>query len=293
MKYTERLQYRESVRHGSDGIPWQHYECRLPEFCQSVPLHCHPELELMAVHAGSGVLVLDEERLALRTGSICLILPDQIHGIEGDLEYDTLVFSGDLLPGSLGERSFQDLISRLLAGDIRIRQPLDPGCAGYDRIREAVTDVFTAADENSAVWDLLLKSALLRILHELFAHDLVLAENGRARQTETFKPVLGYIQSHYQEKIEIATLADLMHISESHFLHLFRKAFQISPLDYINQIRIQKACLMLTQTDLNIAEVALDCGFFNLSNFNRQFRRRTGQTPHAFRQVNTGSAGRA
>lgn len=95
---------------------------------------------------------------------------------------------------------------------------------------------------------------------------------------------LEYINSHYEEDIKIKELADWCHISETHFRRMFSAYTSMSPLEYINQIRIKNACEYLKKTDDSIGVIAAKCGFTTNSTFNRNFRHLLGVTPMEWRK---------
>lgn len=95
---------------------------------------------------------------------------------------------------------------------------------------------------------------------------------------------LEYINGHYDEEIKIKELADWCHISETHFRRVFSAYTNISPLEYINQVRIKNACEYLKKTDDSIAAIASKCGFSTNSTFNRNFRHLLGVTPMEWRK---------
>ncbi|MEG1427781.1 MAG: AraC family transcriptional regulator [Oscillospiraceae bacterium] len=98
--------------------------------------------------------------------------------------------------------------------------------------------------------------------------------------------VLEYIEKNYEEDLKISDLAKLCNMSEPYFRKLFRELVNLSPLDHLNFVRIQKACAMLTGSDEPIISVALACGYTSVSTFNRNFVRYQSTTPTEYRQNN-------
>ncbi len=96
--------------------------------------------------------------------------------------------------------------------------------------------------------------------------------------------VLEYISEHYGEPIKVKELANICHISETHFRRIFSSYMNMSPLEYINQVRIRMACEHLKRTDESVADIALKCGFSTNSTFNRNFRQFMGVTPMEWRK---------
>lgn len=95
-----------------------------------------------------------------------------------------------------------------------------------------------------------------------------------------------YINKNYQNKIMISDVANLISMTNSSFCHFFKKRTRKSFVDYLNEVRIGHASVQLIETTKSISEVCYNCGFNNVSNFNRIFRTKKGQTPSEFRKFN-------
>jgi AraC family transcriptional regulator len=95
--------------------------------------------------------------------------------------------------------------------------------------------------------------------------------------------VLEYINAYLHQDIKLADLAALLDMSQFHFSHLFKQSIGIAPYQYLLQQRIERAKLLLKQTERTIVEIALDCGFSSHSHLSKQFRQFTGMTPKAYR----------
>lgn len=84
-------------------------------------------------------------------------------------------------------------------------------------------------------------------------------------------PVLDYIEDHYSEQFGIDYLAEICSLSPTHFRRLFHSIMGTSPLDFINNTRITKACNLLRSTEYSILEISEMVGFHSVSSFNRHF----------------------
>ena len=80
-------------------------------------------------------------------------------------------------------------------------------------------------------------------------------------------------------------LAEITHLSKSYFMDRFKQAAGVGAVEYLIQLRIKKACELLVNTEKTTAEIAFECGFRNLSNYNRQFKRIVGCTPNEYRRT--------
>jgi len=92
-------------------------------------------------------------------------------------------------------------------------------------------------------------------------------------------PALEYISENYGEAIRISELADMCHLSETHFRRLFHCIMSVSPLDYINTTRIYTSCSLLRTTDDSVLSIAVKTGFSTVTTFNRNFSKVVGTTP--------------
>ncbi len=138
---------------------------------------------------------------------------------------------------------------------------------------------------------------LLAILHTLsISKDLTpLASAGyapalRAEDQGRMERVCDFIDAHLTEEIARSHLAKIAALSESAFSRFFKSRTGRSVPQYVNELRISRACRMLAEDRLNITDIALDCGFPNLSNFNRRFREIMKTTPREYRRAFTGTA---
>lgn len=97
------------------------------------------------------------------------------------------------------------------------------------------------------------------------------------------KPALDYIQNNFEKSISLEGMASLCNISSSYFSKLFNKITGSSFANYINLIRVERACELLIGTDTPITVIALDLGFDDSSYFNRVFKRLAGVSPSQYR----------
>lgn len=94
-----------------------------------------------------------------------------------------------------------------------------------------------------------------------------------------------YIRKHLYEAIELEKLAEISCLSKDHFIRLFKKELGTTPLQYINQKKIEKAQLLLITEELAVKEIAFQLAFDDYSYFNRLFKKTTGVTPQEYRRL--------
>jgi len=96
--------------------------------------------------------------------------------------------------------------------------------------------------------------------------------------------VIEHIYDNYTQSLSAQDLAKLAHMSTNHFHRFFKKRTEKTLTEFINQLRIAKACKLLLSNQSPISTISDQCGFNNLSNFNRRFIQFKGVTPSRFRQ---------
>lgn len=126
-------------------------------------------------------------------------------------------------------------------------------------------------------------------------HDLSISRNARLLCDENMKApavvynsrriekVMEYLHENYDKNIQLSDCASLVNMAEVSFSRFFKNKTGMSFIDTLIQIRISKATRSLIDTHLTISEIAYNCGFNNISNFNRKFKQLKNVTPAEFR----------
>lgn len=98
--------------------------------------------------------------------------------------------------------------------------------------------------------------------------------------------ITAYINKHYREALTLEILADMCHGSPYHLQRTFKRMKGITPLEYIQQIRVAKAMHYLADTNLTIMEIGFTVGIPNTAHFATLFKKKTGYTPTEYRKMN-------
>ena len=101
--------------------------------------------------------------------------------------------------------------------------------------------------------------------------------------------VLDFVCRNLDQTLGVAELAQQSHLSPSRFAHLFREEMQMTPQQFVEQQRMERACELLEHTGYSIAEIARQLGFESPFYFTRRFKLATGKSPRDFRQQSAGS----
>lgn len=93
-----------------------------------------------------------------------------------------------------------------------------------------------------------------------------------------------YVDKNYPNNFKISDLANECHMSETHFRRIFQEKMNMTPVEYVNFVRVRKACELIDKTDISMEDVAEKVGFVTPSTFNRNFRRIIGTSPYQWKK---------
>lgn len=95
--------------------------------------------------------------------------------------------------------------------------------------------------------------------------------------------VYTYIRLNHSKPLSLKKISSVAHMSPFAFSRFFKKNSGVSLVEYVNQVRINRVCYLLRETDNHIQEIAAECGFKSISNFNKYFRKLTSLSPREYR----------
>ncbi len=288
---------KELRHHGTKSFPFAAYKTCFASKGTMVKHHWHEEIEMIYFFEGDFRLEINMEPFYIRSECIYFINPGELHSIvienNNSSEEEAIVFSSDILSFECYDAVQVRLIQPIQHGTMIFPRCLMPDQPAFIPVRDSFLDImniYERSGEKSTLFDpvtnqLYIKSSLLRIFALLSDHRLFLrSEKNDDKRVEEIKKVITYIMENYKEKIYIHDLADLVSMNEQYFCRFFKKAIGRSPIAYVNDYRIKQAVRLLKETDLPIMEICLECGFNNLGNFLKEFRKYTNTTPLKYRR---------
>ena len=155
-----------------------------------------------------------------------------------------------------------------MSGKIRVFPCMDEMRQKKKRFHECVRGLMTA-----------LFAELLRMCENDVAEDEIRKKAGVSQIT----PALEYVRNEYANNIRVEELAKASHMSETHFRRVFESYMNMSPMDYINLMRVQKACDIMKKTNDSMDVVAQKVGFTTTSTFNRNFKKYLNTSPYQWK----------
>ena len=255
------------------------------------PIHLHQECELNFIEGGEGIrrVVGDsvEEigpyELTLIGGHELEHTWEQGRCAEADIREITIQFSQELFPPELLAKNQFSAISRMLerAGN-GLTFPLKTIMRVYPLLDSLAseTDRFEQYLHFLKILNILAESEGARVLaSSSFVPTVKQTENRRILQVKQ------YVSQHYSEPVRLEEIASVAGMTPSAFSRFFRQQTGRTVKDYLIDVRLGHAARMLVDTQSDISEICYDCGFNNLSNFNRLFKARRGYAPREFRSI--------
>lgn len=270
---------------------------RLPYF--DAPWHFHPEYELTYILRSRGKRFVGDHIEDFDAGDLVLLGPDLPHFWRNDEVYYQAEDAGDTLAAEAIVIQFAQHVGatwlsvipeadRLTALLTRARYGLRFDVHRHPSVRELLLRMPEQGGMEAVL-------SLLRILTHLSADtsaDLLASGNYELRvseaDTERMKRVLDYTLTHFRREIRIDDIASVAGMAPAAFCRYFKKRTRKSFIEYLNELRVSHARKLLIESDVNVGEAALECGFNNISHFHRQFKEQTGTTPLQYQALHRG-----
>ena len=286
--------YHEIKEHGKRGFPFNIYPCSIPVDFTHVALHWHEEMEIIAVKKGNGRITVDTVSYPVSEGDILAVFPGQLHAIScgsGErMEYENIIFRISMLMGDNGDGCTVHFLSPLQEGQAKKPVLIQKGQTDYEVFGNVIRELDKFSQQQGNGYQLAVKGQLFLFLYYAYGRGILFAEKKPGHAREKIKGILDYIREHFGEEISIKQAAELCFYSESHFMKYFKQYAGMPFIQYLNDYRLTRAGEFLQNTEESVTQIALKCGFENLSYFNRLFRRKFGVTPGQYRGEKEGAA---
>jgi AraC-like DNA-binding protein len=121
------------------------------------------------------------------------------------------------------------------------------------------------------------------ILLQLFSKFLIKASIKQETTDKRITRVIKFIKKNIDQELPISKLSDLCCLTDDHFIRLFKKEMKCTPIQYVNQKKIERAQMLLLVENKQVKEISYSLAFENVSYFNRLFKTYTGMTPNEYR----------
>lgn len=249
------------------------------------PVHYHSDYEINLVMDTYGTRTVGDSEEEFDSLDLVMIGPNVPHAWKGKVvsgnHVVTIQFSDQLLNFPiLGKRLFFSIKQLLIESQHGISFSEQTQLLMKDKILKLtkMQGFHTVLEFFSILYELSIADRRILVSNQYDTKDTV-----RTSKSRRIAKVCEYIEENIEEPIRLGDVAQLVSMSESAFSHFFKKKTNCTFIDYVTNLRIARACQLLSETTHTVAEICYTCGFNNLSNFIRIFKKKKGSAPQEYR----------
>lgn len=253
------------------------------------PRHYHQEFELTYIEESYGKLYIGNSIADFRKGDLFLFAPRIIHCFKNPKCYEEtkndakavcVFFMSDFLGGDFLRRSQTKMLNVLFQKSVLGIQ--------FPKPSSEIIELLKSMSHTKNLRGII---SLLKILDILSLQKNIKILSGTLLNKYYYKhakddridKVMDFVLKNYKKKITAKEVADLIYMSEAGFSRFFKSRTEINFTEFINEIRLSNAQKLLIETSKSIQNISLECGYENLSYFNRQFKSHNNLSPKGFR----------
>lgn len=299
MNIIQYESYQEKRISDKSDFPYLTYPCSIPLDFLKVPLHWHDEMEFIYIKKGTGTVSVDFTAHTVAAGDIVIISPGQLHAIDQhenySMEYENIIFPLTLLYSRHPDICWEKYIMPINSRKFCLPDIITPADRYYTAVSSCLDEIDNIRQNFPEAYELLIKGKLFELFFHLYEYNLpkrAARGNGSSRSNsaahnqktlDKTKQILKYVEQNYSRKITIKEMAEACSFSQSHFMKFFKSTIGTSFTVYLNDYRLIMASRLLISSDDSVLTISAECGFDNLSYFNRTFRQKFSMTPSEFR----------
>lgn len=300
---TLALEQKEDAHHGKALFPLQKYITQLDKEHPVVTTHWHDEAEFTLVKEGSAEYQIDLEDYAITAGDLVFIQPRILHTIalnsteqiqqkyfqmeqyqQKPFQSETYVFHLNYLGANATDICATRYLLPLMNEEYTLPCHISPDHPAYASLNAIFSQINGLYEETPPGYELAIKSCLLQAIFLLLPYGVSGKNQDTDSASEKLKTVLDYIHLHYADALSIKELAAQCYFSEYYFMRFFKKHMHMTVIEYLNNLRMEKAVELFEQGYTSIIEVSMSVGFHSLSYFHKVFREKFSMTPKQFLQ---------
>ena len=251
--------------------------------------HYHPELELHYLIRGEGVRFIGDNISNFSDGEIVLLgenLPHKWHCREDDITQDgveaiVLHFSSNFM----GKDMLSLPEARLLP---LLFEKAKRGMVIINGSRDKLIPLIEAVLKAEGLERLIALLSILKVLSETKDYCQIARKSSfyqsNKYETERLNVVCSYTMANYSQPISLEQIAAISNLTVTSFCRYFKLMTNKTYYDFLTEIRISHACHFLIEDKMSVDQIADKCGFYNISNFYRQFKKVIGVTPLTYKR---------
>lgn len=257
---------------------------------KEIKTHWHEHMQVYFFIAGKALLECNNKKFYVGPKSVTIINSSELHylkSLSDDLTFYVIRVDFAFLFSSQADLCQIKFISPLAQNQISFKNLIENDNEILNCISLVIEEYFL----KKAGYELAVKSyiyQLIVILLRKYINKFLTQKEFESKlmNLKRFDLIFKYINENYSQKISTSDLSKIVHVSVYHFCRIFKQITGKTSTEYINMIRMEKACDYLRNRNLNITEIAIRCGFDNMNYFSRLFRKKYSMSPTQFRKSN-------
>ncbi len=245
--------------------------------------HFHEGIELIRVNNGKVECYLGKEKCLCSRGDIIFVPPNKVHSVlsvSEDAEIQGVVFD---LHSVIGKNS--EIPVDLILNKDRVNTSFYlNGSKQNVTVNKLFCEIIDKYSDESLTYELEMKALLCKLT--AFLVQLYHADFEEIKELDRLRPVIKYIKENYKETIYISELSNMLNICNDHLIRLFNEIMGITPAKYINNVRLEEAQKLLTNTSMTVTEISYAVGFSSVNYMSKVFKEVFELTPSLYRKNN-------
>lgn len=258
-----------------------------PNHSMGEDFHWHDCFEISYAKDGFGFYEINQKTYKLNKGELIIINnvePHRMYVGENGLNQIVITFNPSFVWSGSKNLLDYEYIRAFVDRQHGFCNKIAENDLYFNEINSIILEIWREYVDRSEGWQLFIKAKLLLILTLLYRHFKSEDSSGSVRKDFIrIRPVLHKIEEELTDNISAVEMAKCINVTPQHFSVIFKRAMGQTFVDYVNSKRVELVKAHLIETDKGITQIAYDCGFKNLSYFNKCFLKRTGTTPSSFR----------
>ncbi len=282
--------YLETKLHGTPGFPYVVYPVHVPERLNGFPHHWHEEMEIIYVCEGEVSVSLRNSEYVMKSSDIMLVHPQTIHAIkqynDSSARYFNILFRFSLLESGPKDICREKYLEPIYNRELLMPEYLTEDHPLHGELEPLIKKLLVDPRRQRESEELMIKSRVLEIMYRILPY-CDKADKDSANEDivfEKLKRSLSYLEEHYSENLTIERMAAVSNYSESHFSKLFKQLTGDSFTQYLKNYRLETALSRIRNEKTKISQIAIECGFSNLSYFSRAFNEKFKISPSEYRK---------
>ncbi len=245
--------------------------------------HWHSYCEVTYIKSGHGYYFVNGKKYDVKAGDLIIFNNVELHGWmvqDEKMEAVVMIFPMEFV--SVPVTVFDnDYLKPFLERGGNFQNKIEAGEENAAEIIKTIRDISQEWESKSVGYRLMIKAQVLRVLTLLIRHyqksgadtkgNIRLSD--KKKSMKRMEAALYYINSHYTEKISLDEAAAVACMSPNYFSSYFKIVSGYRFSEYVTKLRLEKVKEMEQTTDLNVSQIAMACGFSNMSNFYRLYKK--------------------